>query len=75
MSRITLSVIKADVGGWVGHTSVHPQLLSKAEQVLSESSLLKDFHVTYVGDDVNLIMTHELGVDSTEIHQLAWDTF
>jgi len=75
VSKITLSVIKADVGGLVGHTSVHPQLLSRAEQVLSESTLLKDFHVTSVGDDINLIMTHEGGVDNAEIHKLAWDTF
>lgn len=75
VSKITLSVIKADVGGWVGHTSVHPQLLAKAEAILSESTILKDFHVTCVGDDINLIMTHELGVDNADVHQLAWDAF
>src|SRR5581483_7398684 len=34
-----------------------------------------DFHVSSVGDDINLIMTHERGVDSAAIHELAWDTF
>ncbi|MGQ9532782.1 MAG: fructose-1,6-bisphosphate aldolase/phosphatase [Desulfotomaculales bacterium] len=73
--RITLSVIKADVGGWVGHSSVHPALLEKARGVLSGSPLLIDFHVTHVGDDINLIMTHERGRNDGDIHQLAWDTF
>lgn len=75
MGKITLSVIKADVGGWVGHTSVHPELLSTGEEMLAKSNLLKDFHVAHVGDDINLIMTHELGVDNEAVHQLAWDTF
>jgi len=73
--KITLSVIKADVGGFVGHSSVHPDLLEAAKTTLGESQLLVDFYVTHVGDDINLIMTHEKGVDNAEIHQLAWDTF
>ncbi|MDN5347601.1 MAG: fructose 1,6-bisphosphate aldolase/phosphatase [Clostridia bacterium] len=73
--RITLTVIKADIGGCVGHSSVHPRLLETAQRCLQESSLLVDFHVTHVGDDINLIMTHRRGVDSPEIHHLAWNTF
>ncbi|NLO89898.1 MAG: fructose 1,6-bisphosphatase [Clostridia bacterium] len=73
--RITLSVIKADIGGWVGHSSVHPRLLEKAEECLSQSKDLVDFHVTHVGDDLNLIMTHRLGTDNEKIHKLAFDTF
>ncbi len=78
MEKITLSVIKADVGGFVGHSSVHEQLIERAEETLSRVDrrhLLIDHHVTHVGDDINLILTHERGVDSKEIHQLAWDTF
>ena len=77
MDKITLSVIKADVGGFVGHSSVHPALLEKAKESLTKarSGLLVDFHVTHVGDDINLVMTHKQGVDNAEIHQLAWDTF
>lgn len=73
--KITLSVIKADVGGFVGHSSVHPDLLETARGLMSGSPLLIDSHVTHVGDDINLIMTHELGKDNGEIHQLAWNTF
>ncbi|MHB1126642.1 MAG: fructose-1,6-bisphosphate aldolase/phosphatase [Bacillota bacterium] len=73
--KITLSVIKADVGGFVGHSSVHPRLLEQAQACLAASDLLVDFYVTHVGDDINLIMTHKHGMDNEAIHKLAWDTF
>ena len=34
--RVTLSVIKADVGGYVGHSSSHPMILDKARECLKE---------------------------------------
>jgi fructose 1,6-bisphosphate aldolase/phosphatase len=75
---VTLSVIKADVGGFVGHSSVHPDLEATAREQLTaaqQSGLLIDFHVTHAGDDLQLIMTHTRGVDDVTIHRLAWDTF
>lgn len=74
-NKITLSVIKADIGGFVGHSSVRPELLEKAGECLAAADFLVDYHVTHVGDDINLIMTHRLGEDNQEVHQLAWDTF
>ncbi|RQD75402.1 MAG: fructose 1,6-bisphosphatase [Candidatus Syntrophonatronum acetioxidans] len=73
--KITLSVIKADVGGFVGHCDVHEALLEKASTTLKGNNILIDYHVTHVGDDINLIMTHEKGIDNEEVHQLAWNTF
>ncbi len=76
--KITLSVIKADVGGYVGHSSVHPALLEKAEERLREAKsqgLLIDFCRSKVGDDIALIMTHEKGPDDPDIHRFAWETF
>ncbi|CEP69326.1 Fructose-1,6-bisphosphatase, class V [Moorella glycerini] len=73
--KITLSVIKADIGGYVGHSSVHPRLLETAERCLAASKLLIDYRVAHVGDDINLIMTHKYGVDCPEIHHLAWNVF
>lgn len=32
MSEVTISAIKADIGGYVGHGAVHPDLLSAAER-------------------------------------------
>lgn len=76
--KATLSVIKADVGGYVGHSSMHEALLEEAEECLESAKrkeLITDFHVTRCGDDLELIMSHERGVDNSEIHGLAWDTF
>ena len=76
-SRVTLSVFKADVGGFVGHGSVHPDMLQKAKDTLKQDGkeLLIDFYVTNVGDDINLVLTHREGVDAEPIHTLAWNTF
>jgi fructose 1,6-bisphosphate aldolase/phosphatase len=76
-SKITLSVFKADVGGFVGHGSVHPDMLKKAEEVLElqGKELLTDFFVTHVGDDINLVLTHREGLDAENIHTLVWNTF
>lgn len=75
---ITLSVIKADVGGLVGHSSIHQDLIDEAKTRLDDArkqDLIIDSHVTACGDDLELILTHEKGTENTEIHQLAWDTF
>jgi fructose 1,6-bisphosphate aldolase/phosphatase len=29
--KVTLSVIKADVGGFVGHSGMHPELIEEAK--------------------------------------------
>jgi len=76
--KTTFSIIKADVGGWPGHASVHPDLIEIARKKLTEAQkkkLLIDFHVTHCGDDLELIMTHTNGVDAKKVHSLAWDTF
>lgn len=75
---ITLSLIKADVGGYVGHSSSHPDVIQKAKESLErakEQGSLIDYYVTACGDDLQLIMTHQQGEDSEQIHKLAWDTF
>ena len=76
--KITLSVIKADVGGFVGHSSFHPALFDTAKEKLSTAKskgVVIDFHVIRCGDDLELIMTHEKGCDNKTIHELAWNTF
>lgn len=76
--KITLSVIKADIGGYVGHASMHPELISVAEESLSQAKkngTLIDYFVGHCGDDLALIMTHKKGTDNEEIHGLSWNTF
>jgi fructose 1,6-bisphosphate aldolase/phosphatase len=76
--KVTLSVIKADIGGYVGHSASHPAILARANESLAKAKkegLLIDYHVTECGDDLQLIMTHEHGEENDKIHKLAWDTF
>jgi len=78
MSKITISLIKADVGGWPGHATVHPALIETAESMLAQektSGRLVDYRVMAVGDDLQLLMSHTKGADNTEIHGLAWEIF
>jgi fructose 1,6-bisphosphate aldolase/phosphatase len=77
MPKTTISVIKADVGSYPGHSRTHPKLLEKAQKLLKEQEgkLLIDSFVTHCGDDLELIMTHSHGVDNKEVHKLAWDIF
>ena len=75
---LTISVIKADVGGYVGHSAMHPDLLATAEEMLAKAKqdgTLIDFNVAHCGDDLFLIMTHERGELDETVHRLAWDTF
>jgi fructose 1,6-bisphosphate aldolase/phosphatase len=77
-NRNTLSVIKADVGGFVGHSSIHEALINEAKDHLQSArnqKLIIDYHVTACGDDLQLIFTHQQGVDNEKIHRISWETF
>jgi fructose 1,6-bisphosphate aldolase/phosphatase len=77
MMKTTISVIKADVGGYPGHSSMHPALMEIAKRELAKhkGKTLIDYCVLHCGDDLELIMTHTKGVDNKEIHKIAWDVF
>ncbi|MEW5958681.1 MAG: fructose-1,6-bisphosphate aldolase/phosphatase [Chloroflexota bacterium] len=77
-NKITLSVIKADIGGFVGHSNIHQDLLKTAGELIEtpkREGLIIDAHVTHCGDDLGLIMTHDRGDDHPQIHALAWNIF
>ncbi|HDD46524.1 MAG TPA: fructose 1,6-bisphosphatase [Candidatus Aenigmarchaeota archaeon] len=76
--KITLSVLKADVGGFVGHSHSHPDILKKAREMLEEAkndNKIIDFYVTACGDDLELIITHNKGIENKEVHGIAWSIF
>jgi len=79
--KITLTVIKADVGGIGGHTRPSDGLLNAVRNVVRSQvrrdgkGLLIDSYIGYSGDDIHIVMTHTSGVDNREIHQLAWKAF
>jgi fructose 1,6-bisphosphate aldolase/phosphatase len=74
--KITVSVIKADVGGIGGHTRPSEGLLDAVKKTVKDSAdLLIDYYIGYCGDDVHIVMSHTRGVDNNEIHKMAWDAF
>ena len=75
---ITLSVIKAGAGGFVGHTAVHPDLVDAAQRAMNAAigdHVVLDGRVAACGDDLALIVTHEHGADAEPVHEFAWTTF
>lgn len=75
--RITLSAIKADIGGIGGHTRPSDELVASVKNFVAKNSrgLFIDHYIGYTGDDIHIIMTHTHGADSEKIHKLAWDAF
>ena len=76
--KVTISVIKADIGGYVGHSESHPDILASADKSMAKAKkegAIIDYVVTKCGDDLELIITHAMGVNNERIHRLAWDTF
>ena len=74
--KITVSVIKADVGGIGGHTLPSDGLLNAIRNTVKNSGkLLIDHYIGYCGDDTHIVMSHTHGVDNEKIHKLAWDAF
>ena len=76
--KITLSILKADVGSVGGHTkpTVHMLDSVRAEsQTAIEKGLLLDAFVSHTGDDIAILMSHERGPDNVDVHQFAWNAF
>lgn len=77
MEKITLTVIKADVGSIGGHTMPSTELLTTVKDFITKNGgkLLIDAYVAYTGDDIHILMSHRHGVNKPEIHKLAFDAF
>ncbi len=76
--KLTLSVIKADIGGYVGHSDTHPEVVQTVKDVVGsevEKGNLIDCGILTCGDDIAIVMTHTHGVDSELVHGIAWRAF
>ncbi len=74
----TYTVIKADAGGKVGHTTPPSDFASVAKISLGEAeeeNLIASGSNHAAGDDVHLDMVHGKGIDHEVVHGLAWRTF
>lgn len=77
--KITLSAIKADVGSIGGHTRPTDEMLDVVRKTLQEkirAGLIIDGLVTFTGDDIAIIFSHQRGINNEEIHiGFAWNAF
>lgn len=76
--KLTLSLIKADVGSIGGHTTPSKTMLDYAQQEIANAikkGLLIDGFVSHTGDDIALLMSHTHGENNPEIHRYAWNVF
>ena len=75
--KITLSVIKADIGSIGGHIAPSRKLLETVTGHVQRNGqkLLADAYVSHTGDDIAILMTHANGVKHEAVHRLAWDAF
>ena len=77
LMQVTISAIKADIGGIGGHTRPSDELVQTVKDYVTNNAkgMLIDHYIGYAGDDIHIIMTHTKGVDDEKIHKLAWDAF
>ncbi|OGD12234.1 MAG: fructose 1,6-bisphosphatase [Candidatus Aminicenantes bacterium RBG_13_62_12] len=75
--KVTLSVLKADVGSIGGHIKPSQALLQEVNRLVKEAgkNLLIDTYISSTGDDVAILATHERGVNDEKVHKLGWDAF
>jgi len=75
--KLTLSVIKADIGSVGGHVAPSKRLRETVERYIRDkaSGLLLDHYISHTGDDIAILMTHTRGEGDERIHKLAWDAF
>lgn len=75
--KLTLSVIKADIGSIGGHICPSQQLLEAVRNHIHKhgEKMLLDSYISSTGDDIAIVMSHERGVGDEAVHKLAWDAF
>ncbi len=75
--KVTVSVIKADIGSIGGHIQPSRLLLETVASYVQDQGqqLLLDSYISYTGDDIAILMTHTHGVGDEAIHKLCWDAF
>ncbi len=75
--KITLTLIKADVGSVGGHQRPSNRLIETIKNHIKNNAqrLLLDYKIYHTGDDTAILMSHKLGVNNSQIHKLAFQAF
>ena len=73
----TLTVIKADIGSVGGHIQPSKRLVESVLNYVGQhqSGLLIDHRVSFTGDDIAILCTHNRGTGNEAVHGLAWEAF
>jgi fructose 1,6-bisphosphate aldolase/phosphatase len=75
--KITLSVIKADIGSIGGHICPSKKLRASVRDQVQKGGqgLIIESYISFTGDDIAIVMTHTHGAGDERVHKLAWDAF
>ncbi len=75
--KVTLTVIKADVGSIGGHIKPSSDMMKAVRDYISENGKgdVIDFFISHTGDDIAILFSHDKGVGNEKIHRLAWEAF
>jgi fructose 1,6-bisphosphate aldolase/phosphatase len=75
--KITISLIKADIGSIGGHIEPGEKLRSSVMDYIKKNGkdLFIDYYISSTGDDIAILATHTKGVENEEVHKLTWDAF
>ncbi|MDD4857934.1 MAG: fructose-1,6-bisphosphate aldolase/phosphatase [Candidatus Krumholzibacteria bacterium] len=75
--RVTLSVLKADIGSIGGHIKPGERLKSRVREFIEDkgTKLIHDYFLSSTGDDIAILISHSRGEGNSDIHKLAWDAF
>ncbi len=75
--KVTISAIKADIGSIGGHIKPSRSIIDRVKEYIASegSGTVIDSYISYTGDDIAILTTHEQGIGSDKIHRLAWNAF
>jgi len=75
--HVSLSIIKAEIGSIGGHLCPSQCLVQTVRELITErgAKLLLDSDVSYTGDDIAIVSTHERRPTNEAVHKLCWDVF
>ena len=75
--KITLSIIKADVGSIGGHIKPSETMIRRVKEFIASEGkgMLIDSFICHTGDDISILSSHTHGVDNSKVHKLCWDAF
>ena len=68
--KVTLSVLKADIGSIGGHIKPSRALIDEVTHFVRENGkdLIIDSYISHTGDDIAILCTHDKGAGDEKVH-------